>query len=144
MITKYIMKSQSFGGTVVFGFDEEGALKYYENESEMNLAQSQWLFSNFPFTLDHLQQVQGKIKGKVELIPADLSFEKFWNAYNKKLNRKRSLPLWNKMSDADKVECLMSIKSYDSYLKRVKRGKLDPENYLKRESWTNNWNQITS
>jgi hypothetical protein len=138
------MKSQSFEGTVIFGFDAEGLLKFYENDSEMNQKQSAWLLDNFPFSLQHLKEVQGKIKGKLEEIPADLSFDAFWNKYRKKVNRKRSEPLWRKMSDSERMLCLMSINSYDNYLKRTGRAKLDPENYLKKYSWETNWNQITS
>jgi len=144
MIQKYLMKSQSFEGTVIFGFDAEGMLKYYENESEMNQQQSAWLLRNFPFSLGHLKEVQGKIKGKLEEIPADLSFNAFWEKYKKKVNKKRCEPLWAKISDSERMLCLMSIKSYENYLKRTGRAKLDPENFLKRNSWETNWNQITS
>jgi len=142
MIQKYLMKSQSFEGTVTFGFDAEGMLKFYDNESEMNQEQSAWLLRNFPFSLEHLKQVQSKIKGKLEEIPADLSFEVFWKAYNHKRNKIRCEPIWKKMKDTERLECLMNIKSYENYLRRSGIAKLNPENYLKRKEYLNNWNQI--
>lgn len=144
MIRKFLMKSQSFEGTVTFGFDAEGMLKFYENNSEMNQQQSAWLFRNFPFTLQHLDEVKGKIKGKMEEIPTDLSFNRFWNLYDHKKNKIRCEPIWKKMKDTDRLECLMSIKSYENYLRRTGIRKLDPENYLKKKGYLNNWNQITS
>ncbi len=88
------------------------------------------------------EELKQKVKGKIELIPADLSFDAFWNAYDKKVSKKRCQSVWAKMSDAKRMACLMNISSYDSFLKRSTRGKLDPENYLKREAYETNWNQI--
>ncbi|AEL23869.1 hypothetical protein [Cyclobacterium marinum] len=144
MVEKYVLTSSAFRGNVVFGFCD-GFLVYFNNESEMNTLQTKWLLTNLPFTRENLEAIKPIIKGKIEVIPHDLSFASFWDAYNKKVNKKRCEPLWNKLSEADKITCLMSIKSYDGYLRRMGgRAKLDPENYLKRESYHNPWNQLTS
>lgn len=143
-MVKYVLTSGSFKGNAVFGFSE-GFLVYFDNQAEMNPEQTRWLLTNFPFTVKNLEAIQSKIKGKLELIPPDISFDAFWDIYSKKVNRKRCEPLWGKLTEADRIECIMSIKPYDSYLRRMgNRAKLDPENYLKREAFRNPWNQLTS
>lgn len=144
IIEKYILTSPSFKGNVVFGFSE-GYLVAFENQSEMNEPQRKWLYTHFPFTLKNLTAIQTQIKGRLDQVPVNLDFESFWDAYDKKVNRKRCEPLWKKLSEADRITCLRSIPAYNSYLKRMNnRAKLDPENYLKKESFQNTWNSLSS
>lgn len=141
---KYMMTSSKFSGKIIFGFDND-FLAFYHDNSELNEAQKRWLFTNFPFTLEGLKAISKVIQGKLELVPIDLSFDAFWDEYAKKVNRIRCEPLWKKLSDAEKMTCIISIKHYDNYLKRMgNRAKLDPENYLKKESFQNNWASLKS
>lgn len=144
MMTKYLLTSKSFDGKVLFGY-ANNMLVYYENDSEMSHDQHSWLMRNFPVTKRGLDEVKPLIKGKLEIVPQDVSFDVFWSAYDKKINRKRCEPLWKKLSPADCIVCLMSIKPYDGYLKRSGgRAKKDPENYLKSQMYLNDWNQLKS
>lgn len=141
---KYTLTSAKFTGKLVFGYSE-GFLTYFECAAEIKLANYKWFLENLPLIPSQLKKLADAIPGHMEVVPDDLSFDAFWNAYGKKANRHRCEPLWNKFSEADRIECLSSIKPYDSYLKRVAyRAKLDPENYLKKEAFRNNWNQLTS
>lgn len=141
---KYVMTSPKFEGKILFGF-RDGFLAYFENQSTLPELGIRWLFTNFPFMIDNMEDLRGKISGKLELMPTDLSFDAFWEAYAKKVNRKRCEPLWKKLSDAERMTCLQSIPAYNSYLKRMgNRAKLDPENYLKREAFQNPWHSLTS
>lgn len=143
-MTKYVMTSGRFEGKILFGFNG-GFLVFFENQSDLSELGIRWLFTHFPFTLEALEQMRGRISGKLDLVPSDLSFDTFWEAYAKKVNRKRCEPLWKRLSDAEKMTCLQSIPAYNSYLKRMgNRAKLDPENYLKREAFQNPWQSLTS
>ena len=76
----------------------------------------------------------------VSVTKADVvvTFEQFWNRYNKKINRKRCEPLWRKLSAPKQFAAYKGIAAYEKYLKRESwRGKLDPENYLRNEIWEN-------
>lgn len=69
-----------------------------------------------------------------------ISFEEFWRRYNKKLNKYRCIPLYDKLTDAETIECLEGIRAYDAFLSRVQvRQKLDPENWIKQKAWENDW-----
>lgn len=141
---KYILTSQSFKGNIFFGY-EEGFLVHYDNQSQMEPVQLRWLLTNFPLTFKNLEAIKPKIKGRIEEVPVDVSFDGFWEAYGKKLNRKRCEPLWRKLTESDQITCIKSIPAYNSYLKRMNgRAKLDPENYLRTEAFQNPWNSLTS
>lgn len=141
-VIKYILKSKSFTGSVIFGYKND-MLCLFNNESEMIDEQIKWLLPNLPLSKSCLADFQKKVKGSVEIVPPDTSFGAFWESYGKKINKKRCMPLWNKLKESDRIMCLMSLTSYDGYLKRANgRAKLDPENYLKRESYHTNWNTI--
>jgi hypothetical protein len=142
---KYILSSPKFDGKLIFGYSD-GFLVFYENAATFKKPESyQWILSNLPLTVPQLTAMAAAIPGKAEPLPDDLTFDAFWTAYQKKVNRIRCEPLWNKLSEGDRIECLQSLKPYDGYLKRMNgRAKLDPENYLKRESFRNPWNTLTS
>lgn len=141
---KYTLTSAKFPGKLVFGYSD-GFITFYQCAAEIKPAAYKWILENFPLTPGHLKKMADAIPGKMEVVPEDLSFDAFWEAYAKKVNKIRCELLWKKMSEADRIECLSSIKAYDGYLRRMNgRAKLDPENYLKKESFRNNWNQLTS
>lgn len=137
---KYVLTSASFIGNVVFGYNEDNLLVYYDNNSEMDCNQHTWLLRNLPKDSIVLDTIKTKIKGSIEELPEDIDFDTFWDKYGRKLNRKRCEPLWKKMSDADKLCAIRNIKPYEEYLQRTGfRGKCDPENYLKKEYHLVDW-----
>lgn len=70
----------------------------------------------------------------------EVSFDMFWNAYSKKINKPRCKDIWSKLSLAKRVAAWQGIAVYDNYLKvNSWRKKCDPETYLKKESWENEW-----
>ena len=72
-----------------------------------------------------------------------IPFDKFWGTYNKKINKLRCIPLYERLTDAETVECLYGIKPYDKFLQGEKvRQKLDPENWIKLKSWQNDWKNL--
>jgi hypothetical protein len=142
-LIKYILTSPNFEGRLIFGFDGD-KLRLYSDESNLTRSQLEWMMLKRPFTEQELKEFVRHLKvgAKLTMVPPSLEFDAFWNAYKKKVNRQRCEPLWKKMSDAERTSCLMSIAAYDSFLMRDGRAKLDPENYLKRKAWDNNWNAL--
>lgn len=140
---KYILTSPSFDGNVIFGYDDDHELlSLYSNESEMNSQQRAWLLKNLPCGIAQVSQLAKLIKGKLEEMPEDISFNSFWEAYKKKINKVRTEPLFNKLSDADKLTAIRRIRPYDDYLSRTNfRGKADPENYLKKRMFETDWSK---
>jgi hypothetical protein len=69
-----------------------------------------------------------------------LHYDMFWKAYNKKINNKRCIQLWNKMSKTKQVKAYYGITQYDKFLSKEDwRTKADPETYLRNEMFYNEW-----
>lgn len=143
---KYVLTSEMFDGNVTFAFNTEGWLIYFNNESDFNDAQQAWLFSKdkdvFPAHISGIEKLAKVIKGKLQEVPPDISFGAFWNAYANKKNRKRSEGLWSKMSEPQRLKCILSVQPYLNYLGRVKwRNQADPDTYLRNEQYDTDWNR---
>lgn len=139
---KYILTSDYFTGSVTFGFNSDNWLVYFNNEAEFTEdRQYQWLFEveRFPIRLEQIPYLAKKVKGELKEVPADLSFDTFWNTYSKKINLKRVKLIWSKLNDADRMHAIINIKPYDSYLQRTCIGKAHPENYLRKEYFNVDW-----
>jgi hypothetical protein len=136
---KYVLTSPRFIGAVTFGFNEDNKLVFYFNESLMTAEQVTWLLGKMPHNDDQLNQLKTIIQGTIEEIPADLSFDCFWDTYGQKINKKRCLPMYNKLSEANKLKAISNIKAYDAFCDRTGRYKADPENYLNKEYYLTDW-----
>jgi hypothetical protein len=132
-MNEYFFTSRLFKGQLIFGYDENGILIKFINEAELSDTQMFFLRSNFPFCDDELPKIAGK-SGKIEKI-IDLSFDRFWDIYGKKVNRKRCEDLWKRISDGDKQACLSKIKKYQVYCKLNNRILKDPDTYLRNRNW---------
>lgn len=141
---KYILASDYFTGSVIFGFNLAGWLVYFSNDAEFTEdRQYSWLFDleRFPIRIEQIAKLASKVKGTLKEVPADLSFDTFWDKYDKKINRKRCEPMWKKLSEANKMQAIMNIKPYDAYLGRTGIGKAHAENYLSKEYYLVDWNK---
>ncbi|TAN18809.1 MAG: hypothetical protein EPN37_04415 [Chitinophagaceae bacterium] len=140
---KFILTSSKFEGQVTFGYNEKDILIFLHNEAQMNNTQHNWLIHHLPACSEEIQKLNKILQGKLEELPEDLSLDRFWQLYNKKINRKRCEPLWKKMKEAEKMQCLRSIPHYEQYLNRINwREKADPENYLKKAMYQNDWRNL--
>lgn len=146
MMRKFVLTSQMFTGSVTFGFNEDGWLNYFNNEADFDNTQHGWLLNIeknvFPRHVSQIEALAKVIKGRLEEVPPDLSFDAFWDAYGKKINRKRAELLYKKMSEPQRLKCILSIKPYQNYLGRVKwRTQADPDTYLRNENYETDWNK---
>lgn len=136
---KYVLTSPSFAGSVELGYDFNGHLVFYSYAAEMSEKQLQWFLPRLPKNEVELNGLKAVVKGELKEVPADLSFDAFWDKYDKKINRKRCEPIWKKLTDAQKMQALMNVPAYDSYLQRTGIGKAHPDNYLTREYFSVDW-----
>ena len=141
---KYVLTSENLTGSVVFGYEAGGLLVFYDSTpAQLTDKQLVSVLKHLPREEQDLQNLANKTGATLELLPEDLNFDTFWNRYDKKINRKRCEPLWKKLNDAEKLEAIKNIKPYEDYLSRAGgRGKVDPENYLKREYYTTEWRRV--
>lgn len=135
---KFVLTSPKFSKHVTFGYDANGDLVFYNNEIPDPVV-IKWMKRFLPIDLNELESFKSKMAGTITEVPEDLSFDRFWNTYDKKVNRKRAEPLFEKLADADKMQAIMRIKTYFAYCEAKKRGIADPERYLRDRFFETNW-----
>lgn len=138
---KFILTSNLFEGSVMFGYNTDGWLTFLNNEAVFNDVQHGWLFSEqrFPKRIEQIDALVATIKGTIKELPPDLSFPVFWDTYDKKINKARVEPLYKKLSDANKMIAIISIKPYQKYCERANRGIADPEKYIRNKYYETDW-----
>jgi len=125
---KYSVTSSRFTGELIFGYDAEGVLKYYENNAQLEPPHIEWLYSRFPLTVSTLERIV--TVGNITDI-TDLSFDAFWEAYAYKVSRKDAEKAWRGLVENDKVNAIDGIKRYNYYLQTHKSiERLHPATYL--------------
>lgn len=72
----------------------------------------------------------------------DLSFESFYNAYDRKIKKTKAETAWKRLSKKDKIEAFRGISKYNGYLHRTKVAKQNPEAYINQRRWEDDFNSI--
>nr|WP_067054108.1 hypothetical protein [Mucilaginibacter sp. L294] len=140
---KYILTAEKLHGALTFGYDINSLLVFFHNEAEMAEHQKKWLLQHCPFTEAQLQQLKEKINGQLEEVATEITFDIFWEKYGKKINRKRCLAIWAKMTERQRMQAVHGIWVYDRYLTRTGyRAKADPSTYLSDEYYLNDWDKL--
>lgn len=133
----YVLSSDQFVGEITLTYDKNQVLERLESTAQLSDHQRTMLSRVFPLTYAQLTRLVGESGGlKAKLLPPDLSFEVFWKAYNYPTKKARAQPLWEKLSNTDKVACLNSLTAYAYYLS-VKNGieRQYPDTYLRQRRW---------
>jgi YD repeat-containing protein len=123
-----------------FTYDLAGNLTSFEFlEGALTEGQIKWLFTenHFPYNEQRLKEVYSKHKNFTLTYGApDLSFNTFWDAYDKKEKRKVTKAIWDKMKEVDKIAALRYIKRYNYKLKINGTAKAYPDTFLNQQRWT--------
>lgn len=74
-------------------------------------------------------------KNVEEVINVQIEFERFWNLYDKKVSKHKSIKLWNRLSVKDKE---LIFKCLPVYINATpdKQYRKNPDTYLRNRSWT--------
>lgn len=138
-----LLVSSKFEGEVELRYNERGLLDKYEYRAKMDDEMLGFFYAHYPTTAVHLDALVKHSKTlRLKDVPVDTSFASFWERYDKKINKKRCEPLYAKMSESERVQCIMAIKQYDFYLGRFNRVKMDPENWIKKCGWETEWDKV--
>lgn len=142
---KFMITSEKFEGTAFLFYNTQEVLCRIDcTDTTMDAELIKAFKRAVPATLEELVKGEGFSKGTL-VVEAGyrIDFEKFWTAYDKKINKQRCIPLYNRLTDAETIECLHAIKPYDRFLEKVKvRQKLDPENWIKQKAFQTEWNKL--
>jgi len=73
----------------------------------------------------------------------ELDFEAdFWKPYGHKINKDRCLKEWKVMTVPERAMAVTRLHAYLRYLSRKGTGKADPENYLKKKYYKNDYDNL--
>ena len=136
---KYLITSTHYTGAVEVVYNDELLLSIDFGQTNCTGVQRAKLKEMLPINISGLRAAFEKTS--VTIIEGDfeVSFDMFWNNYGKKVHRLRVEKLWAKMSQADRVKAFVGIAKYKKWCQRSERFLLDPENYLKNQTWTNEY-----
>lgn len=131
-------------GHVIYEFDQNGILKAFRLEKEMDREQFQNFCKLLPYSeVDFNQMISDwtsrKISFKLIEIPLDLSFTRFYNLYatfgGEKRNRIRAERAWERLSQGDKSKALLYIKRYSESCKQRTIAMKYPDTFLINKQW---------
>jgi hypothetical protein len=144
-VTTYTVKGKNFDNIWLFKYNLNGFLKaFILEEGTLTKTQQTWLFNaeHFPYTESQMQRF-GKFKNiEVTKGEPDLSFESFYKAYNYAVGKKNAQNAYKKLSKADKIKAIASIKAYEGFLFRKKIPKAYPATYLNQRRFDDEFNRV--
>jgi len=141
-VTKFSVTSQKMPEGVIYTYSKAGQLLGFEiKEQSINTSIVESVVKNLHVHINSFIEWAKLISSKNDVTVVELTqevtFEMFWNKYNDKQrsSRKRSLKLWEKLSDEDRVMAFYFINTY----LRVKGNaeKKYCETYLAAQQWRN-------
>lgn len=123
-LTTYRAIGKTIGLLFLFKYDLNGNLRAFViEEGELNEEQIGWLFStNFPATERIMKTVwmsQEKYMKvfKVEVSPADLSFEALWIIWDYKIAKQDAIRAVKKLNESELIEVFIDAPKYKQWLK---------------------------
>ena len=108
---------------------ERAQKRWSKEESHGNAAASA---TAMPFILEN----ENKDLNKVIDIKINVPFEKFWDAYDKKIDRGKCEKKWIRLTDDERSACMKGLPAY-VLATPIKKFRRDPETYLNNKSWEN-------
>jgi len=138
---RFLIASPKFTGNAELMYNEKGTLVKIDMQHTSMAEDAVIAFKRAaPHNLPTLIKNEWCSPGTT-VVEADfeVTFDMFWNAYREKINKKRCIPIWDKLNKVKQVAAYYGISRYDKYLTRSGRFKCDPENYLRNEMWENEY-----
>jgi hypothetical protein len=138
---RFLITSPSFTGEAELVYNTNETLIWIDMSKTNMAANLVTAFKNkVPANVQQLAAAFADTMATVVEADYEVSFEMLWLKYDKKINRKRCEPLWNKLSKTEQVRAFNGIDAYNKFLKREGwRSKADPETYLRNQYWLNEY-----
>ncbi|MDO5608271.1 MAG: hypothetical protein Q4G08_07450 [Capnocytophaga sp.] len=141
-LTTYLIKGKALSREMIFKYDLNGDLRSFEITLEpLDDKQKMWLFSPNHFPSDEtkmkvwMQNPNFKKVFEVKKIPADLSFDNFWQTYGKHGTKSVAKKKFDKLKEHEVIKAFVYI------AEEQKKKKLDgtampyAETYLNQKRW---------
>ncbi|MGV0830737.1 hypothetical protein ACTS9D_00760 [Empedobacter brevis] len=134
---KYIVTSDRFKGEVIYEYNLNGYLLNFSiNISNTQMKIAKFFYTHLPYTLDMMQEwLKVAVSFKVEEVPADLSFDRFWEEYGKHGTKSMAMKKYEKLKPMEQLAAFLHLP------KEPDKKKLDgtampyAETYLNQKRW---------
>jgi hypothetical protein len=132
-------------GNIILGYANDQLELIDATNAQASVSQINYVLKHVPRVLtenwkEQLQEFIGTTNMHLTQVREEVTFEAFWSAYGKKVNRLRCEPLFAKLKPEDTYHLLDNVAAYHHYLKRTGyRNQADPENYLRKRMFENDW-----
>jgi hypothetical protein len=139
---RFIITSPNYTGQAELIYNEKGLLVTFDFiKTSINNPTAILTFkTTVPVLVDDMNTAFANTKATIVEADFEISFDMFWDKYDKKINLKRCEPLWKKLGKTKQVKAYYGIEPYEAFLLQTGfRKKADPETYLRNEMWDNDW-----
>lgn len=138
---RFIITSPKFTGSVELIYNSDGMLDGIDfSKLPSNPFNRNRFKEVIPIALANLETAFKETLCTIVEAAFEITFDMFWSRYNKKINKSRCLPLWDKLNKTEQVKAWQGIEGYEAFLKATPwRTKCDPETYIRNKMWENEW-----
>jgi len=141
-MNRYIITSPKFTGEihVLYGPDNKLLMLDFMN-CDCNEVQITYFKKQVPvFYTDQFAEAFGTSRLTIIQEGYRVSFDQWWSRYNVKRNKDRCIKLWEKLSEAEQVNAFAGLITYERFLSlNTWRTKAEPDTYLRKLMWKNEW-----
>lgn len=138
---RFLITSPSFTGEAEIVFDDNGRLIRFDvGKTNMPVSLVRGFKERIPAFINELEMAFKGLRVTIVEVDFEINFDMWWEKYDKKINRKRCVPIWNKLNKSKQIKAYFGIEAYEKFLARINwRSKADPETYLRSEMFENEW-----
>lgn len=140
---KVITKSPLFQGDVEVVYNKNKELESISFEvAELSELQKSFFKNKVALkftTIEDFAKQFGEGKFTCVLGHMAITFDMFWDEYQKKINKDRCVKLWKKLTEAEMFDAYRCVKKYKSFCNKTGRFVADPETYLAKRYFESEW-----
>lgn len=134
MLNHYILTHKNLQGEVELGYSSTGRLMLWHIRAELNQSNYEKLLNHIPVEEKNVNAYRNK-GWNMKHLPPDLSFERFWQAYDNKKSKLKAEKLWEKMTTAERMKALEQLPAYNRFLASKGMEKAFPDTWLRNKRW---------
>lgn len=137
---KMILTSEKMQGEITLVFGKDLKLELVDlQKAELTLEQIDWFWSRVQLNWSDALKVRFAPLSVVES-NVEITFDMFFDKYDKRINKARCKTIWAKLTEADRAKAYFGLWKYEKHLSaNTWKNKADPENYLRKRFWENEY-----
>jgi len=132
------LQSSKLPEPVTFEYNSKGLLTAFKSTG-LSEEQLKWVYEHFPVNVQSIEILRKSKKLNFVEVKVEITFEDFFRNYSalygERVEKKKSLQIWNRMSVAHRFLAYEFIPRYFKRCQRLKVAPKMPKTYLHQEPW---------